>query len=684
MTVVSDEALVGQTLDKRYVIHDRIARGGMASVFRATDLRLDRTVAVKVMHGGLGDPAVFTERFEHEARASAKLNHRNVVAVFDQGTDGDYTYLVMEYVPGKTLRDVMREEAPMAPSRALTFLEPMLLALGAAHEARLVHRDIKPENVLISKNGEVKVADFGLARAVSNSTTHSGGALIGTVSYLAPEVVTNRGADPRADVYACGAVLFEMLTGRKAHVAETPLQVAYLHVNEDVAKPSSLTTGIPDYVDALVARATARDRGQRSPDARALLQQVRQVRRALAAGLTTDPELAADLQPGSGPTPAQLPTMPTQVELNSMAKTAMGGSAADSVPTATVTHADPEALWPAPAAPTSSIPSFTERLVQTRQIASSDLRDAASTTTKVPTNAKNRRTSRRGAIGLVAVIIALILVTLLGWYLGEGRYSETPQLVGLDQAEATTVAEGAGFIVDIGSEEFSEDVPAGVVISTDPEASEKILPESTISLVLSKGPERYELPDIVGMSRGDATAALREANLVLGDVDERYDEEVESGLILEVPDYSPGDLLRSETAVDVVVSLGRQPIQVPSQVGVSEATATEAIRGAGFEPQITRQFSTSVSAGTVISQNPAGGTAYRGDTVTLVVSDGPEIITVPDVVGMTVDEAREAVEEAGLTFRSTIEIGGDARVRWQAPSAGNEVDPGSRVTVVLI
>ncbi|MGA9715886.1 MAG: protein kinase, partial [Aeromicrobium sp.] len=300
MAVQSDDALVGRVLDDRYVIGERIARGGMASVFRATDERLDREVAVKVMHHALGDDQQFTDRFVREAKSAAKLNHRNVVSVFDQGKDGDVAYLVMEYVPGRTLRDIMRDEAPMPPTRALAMVEQVLIALSAAHAAKIIHRDVKPENVLITPDGDVKVADFGLARAVSAATTATGGTLIGTVSYLAPEIVLHEGADARSDVYAVGAMLFEMLTGNKPHVGDSPIQVAYKHVHEDIGPPSEIVDGIPAYLDALVARSTVRDRDQRSTDARVMLQQVRTVRRALEEGVTEDDDLTADLLPRVG------------------------------------------------------------------------------------------------------------------------------------------------------------------------------------------------------------------------------------------------------------------------------------------------------------------------------------------------------------------------------------------------
>ena len=269
----ASDPLIGRMLDGRYRISGRIARGGMATVYEAIDQRLDRVVAVKVMHPGLGDDDEFSARFVSEARSAARLSHPNVVAVYDQGNDDGTVFLAMELVQGHTLRDTIGKEAPMSPARALALLEPVVSALAAAHRADLVHRDVKPENVLIADDGRVKVADFGLAKAVSGQTKHTAtGVLIGTVSYIAPELVVEGRSDARADVYAVGVILFELLTGAKPHQGETPIQVAYKHVHEDVPAPSSKVDGIPDYVDALVARATARDREQRPADAGVLLQ----------------------------------------------------------------------------------------------------------------------------------------------------------------------------------------------------------------------------------------------------------------------------------------------------------------------------------------------------------------------------------------------------------------------------
>ena len=297
------DPMTGRVLEGRYRVGAKIARGGMATVYEALDLRLNRGCAVKIMHSDLGDDADFRRRFVREAHAAARLSHPNVVSVSDQGDDDGALFLVMEHVEGRTLREVMREEAPMPPERALALLEPVLAALSEAHAAGLVHRDVKPENVLIADDGRIKVADFGLARAfdASVSQTATRGVLIGTVSYLAPELIVDGSADPRVDVYAAGVLLFEMLTGRKPHEGEGAIQIAFKHVNEDIVAPSTCTSQpLPSYVDALVTRATSREREHRQADAKVFLQQARRVAATLRAGVVEDEELTADLLP-AGP-----------------------------------------------------------------------------------------------------------------------------------------------------------------------------------------------------------------------------------------------------------------------------------------------------------------------------------------------------------------------------------------------
>src|SRR5690606_20658212 len=296
MDVTVSDPMVGRLLDGRYLIGQRIARGGMATVYEARDTRLDRPVAIKIMHPGYAEDPVFVRRFVREARAAAGLSHPGVVAVFDQGEDDGTLFLAMEYVPGRTLRQLLSGDGALPPARALDLLEQMLAALAAAHEAGIVHLDIKPENVLITPSGTTKIADFGLARAVTaTSSTATRSVLIGTVSYLSPEQVTHGRADARSDIYSLGIVLYEMLTGTKPYTGDSPIHVAYRHVHEDVPPPSRHTPGIPPYVDGLVLRATARDPVERPADTRMFLQQARRARLAVERGLDDDPELTEDL-----------------------------------------------------------------------------------------------------------------------------------------------------------------------------------------------------------------------------------------------------------------------------------------------------------------------------------------------------------------------------------------------------
>jgi beta-lactam-binding protein with PASTA domain/serine/threonine protein kinase len=656
----NDDALVGRVLHDRYVIRERIARGGMASVFKATDQRLDREVAVKVMHQGLGEDHTFVDRFVREAKSAAKLNHPNVVAVFDQGTDGEVTYLVMEYVPGQTLRDVMRAEAPIAPGRALALIEQVLIALSAAHQAKIVHRDVKPENVLITPTGVVKVADFGLARAVSAATTATGGTLIGTVSYLAPEIVTNDGTDARSDIYAVGAMLYEMLTGIKPHTGETPIQVAYKHVHEDIGAPSLVQRGIPPYVDALVLRSTVRDRDMRSPDARVMLQQVRLVQRALAAGLDDDPELVADLLPGSRPGDEDEPTV-------SVSRSAMGFAEAE--PTVAVFDptegAEPTRQWSneAPAAPISpaSTPAGLHPQMTREQYGQARLRP-----------------SRRGRLALTLCVVGALLAGLLTWYITDLRYEQAPVLTGTSFASARDQAKADGFTLSKSREEFSETVKAGNVISTTPKAGEKILPGDVIEAVVSKGPDRVFIPEgnFKGLKVSQTRKLLEKQDLVLGKRTNVYDDSIAKGRVIRATQYTSKDPLKRGTSVDITVSRGRKPIAVKNFVGRSLDEARTALQDAGFKVNPTEAFSDTVDEGLVIAQNPDGGKAFKDDTITLTVSKGPERIAVPDVTGKPRDEARRILRDAGFRVRV---FGGDGDVLIQR--GGKRAPRGTRITI---
>lgn len=663
MVLTGDEALVGRVLNDRYLIGKRIARGGMASVFWATDQRLDRPVAIKVMHHGLGDDRQFTERFHREAKSAAKLNHPNVVSVFDQGMDGEVTYLVMEYVPGRTLRDIMREESPMAPYRALELLEQILVALSAAHAAHIIHRDVKPENVLITPSGEVKVADFGLARAVSAATTATGGTLIGTVSYLAPEIVVNEGADARSDVYACGAMLYEMLTGVKPHSGESPIQVAYKHVHEDIGKPSELQPDVPPYVDALVARATVRDRDQRSTDARVMLTQVRSVQRALEAGLTDDPELVADLLPGGRITDQD--GEPTEFVKRGVF--AFDDDASEATQ-AVRRPAEPTVQWDRAA--NQPVQPLKSGLLP--PVSSDDYRQMRS----------GERRSKRGRNLLILAIVATLLATLLGWYIGVGRYDSAPQLVGSAEALAKQTAERNGFKFKVAGLKFSEDYASGVVMSTDPGPGDKILPGDTINAIVSKGPDRVRLPaDLKGMTVAQATSALEALDLTVGEIVPSFNEKVAKNRVIGAVGIAATDDLKRNTVIDLSVSKGKKPIKVVDYTGKPATDAEAALKKAGFKVKVNTVFDDNVAKGIVMEQSPREGTKFKGDTITLKVSKGPDVLPVPKVTGMPRKQAIKVLKAAGFVPVSVPTPFGNGTVVSQMPSEGQKAKRGSTVYI---
>ncbi|VXC02598.1 Stk1 family PASTA domain-containing Ser/Thr kinase [Aeromicrobium sp. 9AM] len=683
MTVTGDDALVGRVLNDRYLIGERIARGGMASVFLAVDRRLDREVAIKVMHHGLGDDQQFTDRFVREAKSAAKLNHRNVVSVFDQGRDGDVTYLVMEYVPGRTLRDLMREEAPMPPYRALELLEQVLVALSAAHAAKIIHRDVKPENVLITPDGDVKVADFGLARAVSAATTATGGTLIGTVSYLAPEIVTNDGADARSDIYACGAMLYEMLTGLKPHAGESPIQVAYKHVHEDIGAPSAVQPGIPAYVDALVARATVRDRDQRSTDARVMLQQVRSVQRALDAGLTEDPDLVADLLPGVRPHDDE-----ATVSVTRPVPPTPRSAASDSEATEAVHVNEATVQWSNGLAPLTPVdPATREGLDSPPVLPETADRPAGLHPIMSPEDYKKARaaepTSHRGRNLLILTVLLALVLFAAGYWFSVGRYDTTPTLVGNAVVLAKENAEKSGFKLKVTDEKFSETAPAGTVMTTDPGPGDKILPGSTIHAVVSKGPDRVYVPkNLRGMTVTAATAALKKVDLDVARTKNLYSEKVDKGRVIGVTNYKVTDPLKRGTSVVLGVSKGQTPIEVKDYRGRPFAEAKAGLEDAGFKVKASEVFSDDVAKGSVVTQDPNDGTKFKGNTITLTVSKGPELILVPDMVGHTRAYAERVLKAAG--FKVQAFGAGNFTIRAQNPRPGSERPKGSTITITFV
>jgi len=658
--------LSGRVLDNRYLIGSRVARGGMATVYEATDLRLDRTVAVKVMHPGLGDDDEFAARFVAEARAAAKLSHPNVVAVFDQGNDDGTVFLAMELIPGHTLRDTIGKEAPLSPARALALLEPVVSALASAHRAGLIHRDVKPENVLIADDGRIKVADFGLAKAVSATTQHTAtGVLIGTVSYVAPELVVEGRSDARADVYAVGVILYELLTGTKPHEGETPIQVAYKHVHEDVPAPSRTSPGVPDYVDALVARATARDREQRPADAGVLLHHLRRVNQAVTSGVRSDRELVEDLVPRTHADTAEV-----------LRRQGRGNRDTNPEPW---NDAEMAALLAPPREATTTLARPREQTTATERPRPVPPPTPPSKPTKRP------RRRRRGPILLVLALLVAAAVGSGAWYFGWARYTTTPAVLQLSEADATQRLEDADLDVEVGEAQYSDTVDAGLVLSTDPGAGKRVLKGTDVTITLSLGRAVAQLPKLTGITEDEAQDRIQNANMAFGKSTKKFSETVPEGIVI-ASDPKGGSTLRFGTIVDLVVSKGRRPIPVGSWVGKSGDDAERTLEKRGLEVNISQQYSDSVAEGVVISQEPKDGTLFKGDSVELLVSLGPQLIEVPDVVAAGVDDATATLQGAGFAVDVQYSPGyiGLGYVFSMDPGAGTELPKGSTVTIYLV
>jgi beta-lactam-binding protein with PASTA domain/tRNA A-37 threonylcarbamoyl transferase component Bud32 len=632
--VVSTSAaddLVGELLDGRYRVLEQLAEGGMATVYLAVDTRLDREVALKVMRPHLVHDESFVARFRREARSAARLSHPGIVGVFDQGEDAGRMFLAMEYVPGQTLREVMDAEGVLSPRACLDLLEPVLDALAAAHRAGIIHRDIKPENVLIREDGAVKVADFGLARAVSSHTaTSSSGVLLGTVAYLSPEQVERGVADARSDVYAAGLLLFELLTGGKAFDGESAITVAYQHVHGGVPALSSRLAGAPAPLETLVAQATARDPDERPPDAAEFLAQVRAARGQLS-----------------------------EAELDNRPEGAAGVAARRTATT----------VLPAPV----SGARHTERLPA--------LAPARREVTVPPGGAAPRR--RRALWPWVLVLLSALLLAGTSWFffLGPGSPTKIPAVVGksVDVAQAAlTTAHLHGRVV----EEFSETVGKNVVISTDPKAGDEVRQQSVVTLAVSKGPERYAVPKLAGMTLDQASAQLAANKLALGKVTSVFHETVpEQQVISSSP--AAGESLKPGAEVALTVSKGREPIPVQDFTGKPAKDALAAFKAVGLVVnEGTPVNSDTVPSGSVVSQSPPSGTLFKGDTVTIVVSKGPVMVEVPKVIGKQVDAARAQLEGLGFQVRVEGLFGGFfGTVRFQEPGAGTSAPKGS--TIVL-
>lgn len=629
MDTATADPLIGVLLDGRYRVDARVARGGMATVYTGFDTRLDRVVAIKVMHATLADDDDFVARFHREAKAAARLSHPNVVAIYDQGEDAGRVFLVMEYVDGGTLRERLRTEGRLSPAAALAVMEPVLQALAAAHDAGIVHRDIKPENILVAADGRVKVADFGLARAIEASGHTTTGLLIGSVNYLAPEQVETGGADTRTDVYAAGIVLFEMLTGTPPYDGDSPLSIAYRHVNDVVPAPSSLLLGVPPELDELVVRATQRRPADRHSDASMLLAGVRRVQQSISASRPS-----AALRPLD-----DAPTVVTPLPR---------GADGDGHRTALLDRPPPPPL---------------------------------------PADVRRRRLPRPSRTTTITLALALLfaIAGVVGWQLGANGIVGSvtvPNVVNRPVADARQRL-APTFAVST-TEEHHETVAKGNVIRQTPAAGTKVRRSSAaVALVVSLGPDRVAVPNLVGKTKEQAAGELADERLKRGRVVEAYSEEHAAGIVL-VQNPKPGEQVKPGNKVELQVSKGPKPIAVPNLVGKTRAKAEAALKKLGLKADITEEHHDKIAKGKVISQTPKKGTLVRGETVKLVVSKGPPPVQVPNVVGRSRGDAERILREHGLRARfEDFEDREGGQVISQSPRPGSTVPKGSTITLYM-
>jgi eukaryotic-like serine/threonine-protein kinase len=643
------DVLPGRMLDRRYHVRSRIAHGGMATVYLATDTRLDREVALKVMHVDLARDDDFVSRFIGEAKSVAKLSHPNIVAVYDQGADGQYLYLVMEYVPGRTLRALLRERGWLPWQEALSVMDPVLAGLAAAHQAGIAHRDVKPENVLITADGRVKVVDFGLARASAAVSNTRAGTIIGSVSYIAPEQVTGAKTDERTDVYSAGIMLFEMLTGRVPFTGETPLAVAYAHVNSDVPPVSTLVGGIPPSVDQLVRAATSRDPQLRPANAGVFLRVARSLR-----GIPDAAESAAGAWPAPGPAAAGAYRGPAPYDGSGQAG---GGSRTMVV--------------------SGGYPGY-DAAGDNAGYGAGGGHDAGSGDGGDGQEPFLQRWlfSRR-VVYLLAALAVLVALGGGGWWLSSGRYTAVPAVGKLPAPTAEQALRQAGFQVRTGPTVIDDNVPKGEVVAVSP--SGRALPGATITLTISQGPRMITVPQIPSTDTvAQAEAALRQAGLTVASA-------VRGVGVASNP--SIGAFAGTDPAAGTSTPENK-PVTVEQVAGLSLPNLVgqniDAVQQWAGQNQLTiqpTQVTSTQPQGTIVTQSPGqNAVVTSGQTISVSVSNGPPQVPVPGVQGQNCQQAQQTLQQAG--FNVSVQQGWFHKNQATGTSPSGQAPSGSAVTLM--
>ena len=629
--------LTGELIDNRYLLQRLIASGGMASIYSALDTRLDRPVAVKIMHAHLANDEAFVSRFIKEAKATAALSHPNIVSIQDQGWNQGgppAVFIVMELVEGTTLRDLLNESSPLSIEQAFQIINPVLSALSAAHKIGIIHRDIKPENILISRDGRIKVADFGLARntSMAQTMTAESSVILGSVSYLSPEQVQRGVADSRSDIYAIGILIFEMLTGSKPYDGETPIQIAYRHVNDRRPELVKIKSDIPKNLSDLIFSATSPNPDLRPRDAEELLNSMRQIQ------VEIDPKrrqmsLELDIPP--------LATKPSKRNKVSVASAFEG------------------------------LKEKTTQLMSANSSVTKKTEDSVST--------KRRKVSRR--VKRNRIIAFLILVSVIFGvfrWLDSGRIT-VPSLVGLSKSEASTVLSQLGIRTEIAEEIFSEDIDKGKIISTKPGGGGKVSPDGVVGLVVSKGQERILLTALKGTTPDIASQKIADLGLSVGEIIENFDSVVEAGFVIGTNPKEQTPVKRG-SIVNIIVSKGNEKVSLSSYIGKGGEQALSELTESGFDVEIEYKFSENIFRGQVISQSPEGSNSIeKGSKILLAVSKGPEFVFVPNVLGKSKNSATLDLENLGLR----VAIKGSGKVNNISPAIGSKVKQGALITLTL-
>jgi len=632
---VSD--LTGELIDNRYLLQRQIASGGMATIYAGLDTRLDRPVAVKIMHAHLANDEAFVSRFIKEAKATAALSHPNIVSIQDQGwNEGGppAVFLVMELVEGSTLRDYLNEYGSLTVEQTLQLITPVLSALSAAHRIGIIHRDIKPENILISKDGRIKVADFGLARniAMGQTMTAESSVVLGSVSYLSPEQVQRGVADARSDIYAIGIVLFEMLTGDKPYSGETPIQIAYRHVNDRIPNIQTINSAIPASVAELVYEVTAPNPDQRPKDAEELLSKLKEIqakidpkRRQMSLELDLPPVVSKKSKRG-------------KVSVTS----AFGG-----------------------------IKEKTSQLISSKPININKPEDSIRT--------KKRKVSRRVRRNRIIALFLLLAILFGGYKVLNANKISVPSLVGMSQSEAKSSLKNLGLSIQVVEEVFSEDVPKGKIIATKPGGGGKVSPAGTVGLIVSKGQERIVIPILNGLTPDIASGKIADLGLSVGQVNESFDMKVAAGFVIGT-DPKDGSEVRRKSIVNLIVSKGVEQLSLSSYVGKGGEQALSELNDLGFDVNVKYSFSDNIFKGQVITQTPEKSDLIsKGSKIELVISKGSEFVFVPNVLGKNKNDASVDLENLGLK----VSVKGSGKVNNITPAIGSKVKQGTVITITL-